>query len=98
MKRRKSQSKPHYQLVTILGLLVKTGLEIGGQVWVAHDPPQAREKASVGFERVLLEPQPKPRQVSLRSSRGGGRSLAGDLCGNGGLLRGDDGGSGVRHC
>ena len=98
MKRRKRQSKPHYQLVTILGLLVKTGLGIGGQVWVAHDLPQVREKASVGFERVLLEPQPKPRQVCLRSSRGGGRSLAWGLCGSGGLLRGDDSGSGVRHC
>ena len=54
MKRRKSQSKPHYQLVTILGLLVKTDLGIGGQVWVAHDLPQVREKASVRFERVLL--------------------------------------------
>ena len=54
MKRRKSQSKPHYQLVTILGLLVKTGLGIGGQVWVAHDPPQVREKASVGFEGISI--------------------------------------------
>ena len=76
---------------------MKTGLGIGGQVWVAHDLPQVREKASIGFERVLLESHPKPRQVCLRSSRGGGRFLAGGLCGSGRLLRGDDGDSGVRH-
>ena len=77
---------------------MKTGLGIGGQVWVAHDLPQVREKASIGFERVLLESHPKPRQVCLRSSGGDGRSLAGGLCSSVGLLRGDGGGSGVRHC
>ena len=78
-KDERAKSEPHYQLVTILWLLVKTGLGISGEVWVVHDLPQVREKASVGFERVLLEPQPKPPQVSLRSSRGGGRSLLGGL-------------------